>query len=88
MFARNSVLRGRAIAGSTRNSAVALGDNALSSSRRVSVVLQAQRTGMLEKRLYRRRTPLRLPRTTVKRLEVRRSGARLFARNTLKNPKT
>jgi len=88
MFARNSVLRGRAIAGSTRNSALALNDNALSSRRQVSIVLHAQRTGMLEKRLYRQRTPLRLPRTVVKRLEVRHSGARLFARNTLKNPKT
>lgn len=87
-FSRNKALRGRAVAFSCRASSVARSINVLSAYRSTRIALRAQRDSMLEKRLYRQRTPLRLPRTAVKRAEVRRSGSRLFARNTLKAPKT
>lgn len=87
-FSRNKALRGRAVAFSRRAGSVARGTSILSAYRSTQIALRTQRDSMLEKRFYRQRTPLRLPRTVVKRAEVRRSGSRLFARNTLKNPKT
>lgn len=58
------------------------------SQRAGNLALYLQRSRLLEKRFYRQHTRLRLPRTIVKRAEIRRSGSRLFARNTLKLPET
>lgn len=53
-----------------------------------AIALRAQKTSLSEKRFYRRRAKLRLPRVTVRRREVRRNGAKLFARHSLKHPQT
>lgn len=59
-----------------------------SAAKATAIALRAQKTGLSEKRFYRRRAKLRLPGVAVRRREVKRSGAKLFARNTLKQPKT
>ncbi len=82
-FARNRVLRSRAAALYLRVQAVS--HSAATAANRT---LSLQQSRMLEKRFYRQRPALRLPRTSVKRSEIRRGGARLFARNTLKTPET
>jgi hypothetical protein len=87
-FARNRALRGRASALTSRMNPTLRVANTTICSRAANLTLRAQRTRLLEKRFYRRSNRLRLPRTTVKRREARHSGARVFARNTLKSPET
>lgn len=87
-FARNSALRGRTSAIFARTPAGSATGNVLTAQRAANLTLRTHRMRVTEKHFYARRTPLRLPRTVVKRAEIRRSGVRLFARNTLKNPET
>ena len=56
---------------------------------RASVALQAGKSALVEKRVYRQRSNLRLPRVRAPKKEVRRKrNPKLFARNSLKAPKT
>lgn len=88
-FARNRILRSRASVSYRRSAGAGSNEtDPLSFSRVGSLALRLQRSKLLEKRFYRQHTQLRLPRTVVKRAEIKRSGARLFARNTLKLPTT
>lgn len=96
-FARNAALRARAQAFSLRAQRE-LQPSTLpapkqfrpyaAAAKATAIALRAQKTSLSEKRFYRRRAKLRLPRVTVRRREVRRNGAKLFARHTLKQPQT
>lgn len=62
--------------------------NTTQASRAATLAVRSQRTRLLEARYYRTRAKLRLPNQRVKRQERKREGLRLFARHTLKKPKT
>jgi hypothetical protein len=62
--------------------------NFLQHSRAAALAIRSERTRLLEARYYRSRAKLRLPKLRVRRAERKREGLRLFARHTLKRPKT
>lgn len=72
---------------STRHSAVPL-KSVTQTSRAAILVVRSERTRLLEARYYRTRAKLRLPNQRVTRQERKREELRLFARRTLKRPKT
>lgn len=94
VFSRNATLRARSEAtaarlktsrsfvNSTQQGTVA------AAVRATALTLRVKRIQLLEKRTYRQRAKLRLPRVSVARREALRTNAKLFARNTLKSPQT
>lgn len=62
--------------------------NVIQASRAATLAVRSERTRLVGARYYRTRAKLRLPNQRVKRQDRKREGLRLFARHTLKRPKT
>lgn len=65
-----------------------LTQSATQTFRAATLTVRSERTRLIEARYYRTRAKLRLPNQGVKGPERKRQGLRLFARHTLKRPKT